>query len=55
MYDDTALQIIEYHRSMLDDKVRTTSFLRAIMNAVKPGDIVLAWVAAPVCSAILPA
>jgi protein arginine N-methyltransferase 1 len=41
MYDDTDPQIIEYHRSMLDDRVRTTSFLRAIMGAVKPGDIVL--------------
>jgi len=41
MYDDTDSQIIEYHRSMLDDRVRTTSFLRAIMGTVKPGDIVL--------------
>ena len=41
MYDDRTLQIIEYHRSMLIDEVRTTSFLRAILGAVKPGDVVL--------------
>ena len=41
MYDDTTLQIIEYHLSMLIDEVRTTSFLRAILGAVKPGDVVL--------------
>lgn len=41
MYDDTSMQILEYHRSMLDDRVRTDSFLRAIMKTVKPGDIVL--------------
>ena len=41
MYDDRTLQIIEYHRSMLIDEVRTTSFLRAILGTVKPGDVVL--------------
>jgi protein arginine N-methyltransferase 1 len=41
MYDDTSLQILEYHRSMLDDRVRTGSFLKAILKTVKPGDVVL--------------
>ena len=41
MYDDTSLQILEYHRSMLEDRGRTGSFLKAIMKTVKPGDIVL--------------
>jgi len=41
LYDDRTLQIIEYHRSMLIDEVRTTSFLRAILGAVKSGDVVL--------------
>jgi hypothetical protein len=34
LYDDRTLQIIEYHRSMLIDEVRTTSFLRAILGAI---------------------
>lgn len=41
MYDDTSLQILEYHRSMLEDRERTGSFLNAILKIVKPGDIVL--------------
>jgi len=41
MYDDTSLQILEYHRSMLADRERTASFLKAIFKIVKPGDIVL--------------
>ncbi len=41
MYDETTLQILEYHQSMLLDETRTTSFLRAIIKTVKPGDIVL--------------
>jgi predicted RNA methylase len=41
MYDDTSLQTIEYHRSMLFDNVRTESFLRAILTTVKAGDVVL--------------
>jgi protein arginine N-methyltransferase 1 len=41
MYDDTSLQTIEYHRSMLLDKERTGSFLRAILRTVKAGDVVL--------------
>lgn len=38
MYDDTALQILEYHCSMLDDRERTGSFLKAILKAGKPGE-----------------
>ena len=41
MYDDTSLQILEYHRSMLEDRKRTGSFLKVIMKIVNPGDIVL--------------
>lgn len=41
MFDDTSLQILEYHRSMLDDRVRTGSFLKAIINTVNHGDVVL--------------
>lgn len=41
MYDETSLQLLEYHQSMLLDEKRTTSFLRAIIKTVKLGDIVL--------------
>jgi len=41
MYDDKSLEILEYHHSILLDKVRTESFLRAILKTVKPGDVVL--------------
>lgn len=41
MYDITPNLIIEYHQSMLNDKVRTQSFLRAILMTVNAGDIVL--------------
>ena len=41
MYDDTSLQMLEFHRSMLDDRVRTGSFLKAILKTVNPGDVVL--------------
>ena len=35
MYDDKSLEILEYHRSILLDEVRTESFLRAIIKTVK--------------------
>ncbi len=41
MYDETTLQALDYHLSMLLDEKRTTSFLRAIIKTVKLGDIVL--------------
>jgi protein arginine N-methyltransferase 1 len=41
MYDDKSLEILEYHGSMLLDRERTESFLRAILKTVKPGDVVL--------------
>ena len=41
MYDPTSAQTLEYHRSMLVDRVRMQSHLRAILKTVKPGDVVL--------------
>lgn len=41
MYDQTSPDILNYHHSMLEDKDRTRSFLRAILRTVKPGDVVL--------------
>jgi len=41
MYDRTILETIEYHRSMLADKARMQSYLRAILRTVEPGDVVL--------------
>ncbi|MFC1960614.1 50S ribosomal protein L11 methyltransferase, partial [Chloroflexota bacterium] len=41
MYDTTPVELIQYHYSMLSDPVRTESYLRAILQTVKPGDIVL--------------
>lgn len=41
MYDRTIVETIDYHRSMLTDKVRMQSYLRAIMHTVGPGDVVL--------------
>ncbi len=41
MYNWTVLETIDYHRSMLANKVRMQSYLRAILKAVLPGDVVL--------------
>ena len=41
MYDITPPELIQYHHSMLQDKVRTQTFLRAILQEVQPGDVVL--------------
>ena len=41
MYDRSILETLDYHHSMLADEVRMQSFLRAILKAVKPGDVVL--------------
>jgi len=41
MYDKTPLDLLEYHHSMLVDKVRTEAFKNAIEQQVKPGDVVL--------------
>ncbi len=41
MYDKTPLDLLEYHHSMLADKVRTQTFQRAIEQQVRPGDVVL--------------
>jgi protein arginine N-methyltransferase 1 len=41
MYTPTPLETIEYHHSMLSDKLRTESYFQAIHKAVRPGDTVL--------------
>ena len=41
MYDKTPLDLLEYHHSMLADKVRTQTFQRAIAQQVRPGDVVM--------------
>ena len=41
MLDKTPRNIIEFHRSMLEDATRTEALRRAIAAAVKPGDLVL--------------
>lgn len=41
MYDKIPLDLLEYHHSMLIDKVRTETFKQAIEQEVQPGDVVL--------------
>jgi len=41
MYDRTIIETVDYHHTMLEDKVRMQSYLRAILKAVEPGDVVL--------------
>lgn len=41
MYNTTPVEVFEFHRSMLDDKVRTDSYLSALLQTIKPGDVVL--------------
>jgi hypothetical protein len=40
-YDGSAVDAFDFHHSMLVDEVRTSSFLRAITEVVKPGDVVV--------------
>jgi hypothetical protein len=40
-YDRSAVDTFDFHHSMLADKVRTSSFLRAVMEMVRPGDVVV--------------
>ena len=40
-YDGTAIDVFDFHHSMLVDEVRTSSFLRAIMETVRSGDVVV--------------
>jgi protein arginine N-methyltransferase 1 len=40
-YDRSSVDTFDFHHSMLDDEVRTSSFLSAIMEAVDPGDVVV--------------
>jgi len=41
MYDTKPVEVFDFHRSMLIDEVRTDSFLSAILQTVKEGDVVL--------------
>lgn len=41
MYDTKPVEAFEFHHSMLGDKVRTDSFLSALLQTIKPGDVVL--------------
>lgn len=41
MYELTTIESMTYHLSMLNDRMRTRSFLRAILKTVKPDDVVL--------------
>lgn len=41
MYKTEPVEVFEFHRSMLIDEVRVDSFLSAILQTVKPGDVVL--------------
>ncbi len=41
MYDSFPAQLLDYHRSMLTDEFRTRNFLKAILQVVRPGDVVL--------------
>jgi len=41
MYDLTSFQILDYHNSMLSDEARLTSYLKAILQTVQAGDLVL--------------
>ena len=40
-YDRSAVDTFDFHHSMLADKARTSSFLRAVMEIVRPGDVVV--------------
>ena len=40
-YDASAVDSFDFHHSMLADELRTSSFLRAILATVKPGDVVV--------------
>jgi hypothetical protein len=44
MYDWTILETVDYHRTILADKARMQSYLRAILRAVEPGDVLLDFV-----------
>jgi len=39
--DGTAVAFYDYHHSMVTDRVRSEAFLKAIVNTVKPGDVVI--------------
>jgi protein arginine N-methyltransferase 1 len=40
-FDRSAVDTFDFHHSMLTDDVRTSSFLRAIVETVRPGDVVV--------------
>lgn len=41
MYDTSAAETLSFHRSMVVDDSRTQTFLKAILSAVRPGEVVL--------------
>ena len=41
MYNTKPIEVFEFHRSMLIDEVRMDSFMSALLQTVKPGDVVL--------------
>jgi protein arginine N-methyltransferase 1 len=41
MYDSEIAEVVEYHHAMLGDVTRTKAFLKAILETVRPGDVVL--------------
>ncbi len=41
VYDDLPAELFDFHHSLLVDEVRTTSFLRALLQQIRPGDVVV--------------
>ena len=41
MYDTAPVETLKYHHEMLMDKVRVESYMKAILSAVRKGDVVL--------------
>lgn len=41
MYDDLPAHLFDFHHSMLVDEARTSAFLKALLQEVRPGDVVL--------------
>jgi protein arginine N-methyltransferase 1 len=41
MYDTKPLEAFEFHQSMLADRVRTDGYLSALLQVIRPGDVVL--------------
>ena len=41
VYDDLPAELFDFHHSLLVDEVRTTGFLRALLQQIRPGDVVV--------------